>query len=159
MSGLSRAASAFSACCLVAMTVVVSWQVFARYMLGKAPAWSEETAQILTLYFALFGATFAYREGLHIGIEVLNKRLRRNWAVMHKIVLDLLVATFGAYMVIWGLKLALATWDQTMPATQMPTGVSYLPLPCCGALLVCFAGEKLATAFACGVKRKDAPDG
>ena len=41
-----RALIAIAAAGLVAMTVIVGWQVIGRYVLGSSPSWTEQAAQV-----------------------------------------------------------------------------------------------------------------
>ena len=41
---------------LVIMTIVITWQVFGRYVLNASPVWSESVALITMLYFVLLAA-------------------------------------------------------------------------------------------------------
>ena len=50
---LSRAALYASALGLVGMTLIIGWQVFARYVLNAAPSWTEQASLLLMLWFIL----------------------------------------------------------------------------------------------------------
>lgn len=129
--------------CLVAMVFIISLQVFLRYVMNRTYAWSEETALLLMIYFGFFGAAAAYRERLHIGIELFLKKIGASRAAWLRLGADAAVAAFAALMVIFGFALAGETMGQTMPALQIAVGYSYLAIPLSGLLLLLFAVEKL----------------
>jgi TRAP-type C4-dicarboxylate transport system permease small subunit len=54
--------------------------------------------------------------------------------VVRKLV-DLLVASFGMVMVVYGYKLASFTMTSTLPATKLPTGYLYMVMPIAGVLI------------------------
>ena len=47
---LSQGAMFLSAAGLVAMMLIICWQVFARYVLHAAPSWTEQSALYLMLW-------------------------------------------------------------------------------------------------------------
>ena len=50
-------------------------QVFARYVLERAPSWSEELAGFLMVWLTMLGAAAVLRGGGHISVTVLTDRL------------------------------------------------------------------------------------
>ncbi len=56
---------------LVAMTVIVAWQVFCRYVLNDSPSWTEPGAVMLMSWFIFLGAAVGVRENYHLGFDVL----------------------------------------------------------------------------------------
>lgn len=53
---LANIVSGIASAGLAIMTIVIAWQVFARYVLNDSPAWSESAALIIMLYFVLLAA-------------------------------------------------------------------------------------------------------
>jgi TRAP-type C4-dicarboxylate transport system permease small subunit len=143
MAVLAGAVLAVSAVCLVLMVLIISWQVFSRFFLNTTPFWSEEGALMLMIYFGMFGAVAAYRERLHIGVIYF---IQKAPARVYKLITfgtDCLIASFGVFMLVWGISLVQNMMNQTMPATQIKVGYSYLPIPIAGAVLILFALEKI----------------
>src|SRR5258705_1122430 len=58
-----------------AMTVLVSVQVFARYVLNDTPPWSEELCRYLFVWASFLGACVAMRRAAHLGVDSLVVRL------------------------------------------------------------------------------------
>lgn len=139
---LSRAALAFSAFGLVGMTAIIGWQVFARYVLDAAPAWTEQAALYLMLWFILFAAAAGVREGFHIRISVLQDALEGTARTALILVCHSIVLVFGAFMTWCGIELVLATWQHTIPTLGLPRGSAYLPMVGAGGLIVFFALEQ-----------------
>ena len=54
--GLADIAAKVASVGLVIMTLVITWQVFGRYVLNASPPWSESLALITMLYFVLLAA-------------------------------------------------------------------------------------------------------
>lgn len=140
---LSRASLAFAGLGLVAMTAIIGWQVFARYVLNAAPAWSEQAALLLMVYFVLFAAAAGVREGFHIRLTMAVDAAPRPLALGADIVAHLVVAAFGLALAVWGGELVARTWSHTIPTLGLPRGAAYLPLPIAGALIIFFSLEHI----------------
>ena len=128
---------------LVAMTVIVGWQVFGRYVLNSSPSWSEQAALTLMIWYVSLAAAAGVREGFHIRIVALENALTGQRKRIMRIASDLVVAGCGLAMAIWGGELVLRTWEHTIPSLGLPRGLAYLGLPISGALIVVFALERL----------------
>ncbi len=145
---VARCALWISAAGLVAMTTVVAWQVFSRYVLNHSPSWTEATAVLLMGWFIFLGAAVGIREGYHLSFDVLLYILPdRGQRVLHT-VSDLVVLAFGLGMVIYGFKLAYGTWDAIMPAIGIPGGFALVPVVIGGVLVVLFSLERIARRMA-----------
>ena len=149
-TGLTRAlqllcdmAQWISRICLVIMTLIIGWQVFARYVLNSSPSWSETTSISLMGWFVLVGAGAAvrYRDhlGFTVGLLLMPPKVRR-WVV---VIGDVLVALFGAGMFLFGLDLIRGTWNVVMPGSFLPQGAHYVPLSVSGVLICLFSLEKV----------------
>ena len=68
---LERGIDVLLALMLAAMTITVFYQVFGRYVIGRAPTWSEELARFLLLAVTMLGTVSALRSGSHISVTVL----------------------------------------------------------------------------------------
>lgn len=138
----SRLLIGLAATGLVIMTVVVAWQVFGRYILSSSPSWTEQTAQVLMIWFAFLAAAAGVREGFHIRIvaleEAASPRVRRAMQMGS----GLVVAACGLAMLVLGGELVLRTWGHTIPSLGISRGLAYLGLPISGALIVVFALER-----------------
>ena len=140
---LSQVALWFSAIGLVAMTAIIGWQVFGRYLLGSAPSWAEQAALFLMLWFILFAAAAGVREGFHIRLSLLQDSLGETRRRLLSLVCHVVVLLFGLGMVWGGAELALATWQHDIPTLGLPRGLSYIPLPTAGVLIMFFSVEHM----------------
>lgn len=124
---------------LVAMTLIVSYQVFSRQVLNTSPRWAEEVSLILMIWFGFIGIALGVKKGIHISIEYFVSLLPQS---LQKIVLkldQLLVGTFGLFCAVYGTRLVKATGGSTLPATQWPASTSYLMVPVCGVMIICYS--------------------
>lgn len=140
---LSRAALAFSAVGLVGMTLIIGWQVFARYVLNAAPAWTEQAALYLMLWFIFFAAAAGVREGFHIRISILADSLTGRARTGLNMVCHFIVMAFAAFMAWSGFDLVTETWRHDIPTLGLPRGSAYIPIAGAGVLIVFFALEQM----------------
>lgn len=140
---LSRAALWVSAAGLVVMTLMICWQVFARYVLNAAPAWTEQAALLLMLYFILFAAAAGVREGFHIRLSLLQESLPPVPQRALRVFAHLVVGGFGVAMAYAGGQLIAETWQHVIPTLGIPRGIAYVPLAGAGGLIAFFSLEHL----------------
>ncbi len=147
LSSIARRASdvliKVSALGLVAMTAIVGWQVFGRYVLNNSPSWSEQASLTLMIWYVSFAAAAGVREGFHIRVvafeEAMSPAVKR---IVH-VSADFIVALCGIAMAIWGGELVDKTWSHVIPSLGLPRGLAYLGLPISGVLIALFALERL----------------
>src|SRR5438067_7532149 len=72
---------------LVAISAVIPWAVFTRYVLNSAASWPEPTAVLLTIVLTFIGAAAGYRLNLHISVAYFANKLllryngpQRSWS-------------------------------------------------------------------------------
>lgn len=82
----SRLAARLSLCLLllagiglIAMTLIVAWTVFGRYVLNNTPAWGEPASLFLMLWFILLGGAVGVRELDHMGFDIGLHYARGRW--------------------------------------------------------------------------------
>ncbi len=128
---------------LLIMTAIVGVQVFARYVLNDSPAWAEQAALLLMIWYVFIAAAAGVREGFHIRIAVfadnLPKKIRRPVAV----IAHLAVIAFGISMAVFGVELARETWQHVIPTLGISRGYAYIPIALSGVLITGFAIEQL----------------
>src|SRR5713226_2412287 len=130
---------------LVLISAVIPWAVYTRYVLNRAASWPEPMAVLLTIVLTFFGAAACYRRRLHMNVSFFVAMLPPRLRQIADLIAELLVALFALFMVIWGVKLVDATWYNTIadfPALSV--GVTYLPIPLGGAILLLFVIEHVS---------------
>lgn len=128
---------------LVLMTVIIGWQVFARYVLNASPSWSEQASLFLMIWYVSFAAAAGVREGFHIRIVALEDALGPRKKRYLRFVSDGIVGLCGVGMLIWGSALVVQTWSFAIPSLGLPRGLAYLGLPIAGLLITVFSVERI----------------
>jgi len=154
---VSRTALWIAGAGLIAMTAIVAWQVFSRYVLNASPSWTEAVSILVMSWFIFLGAAVGVRENFHMGFDVLVHVLPDGARVWMRAISDLAILAFGLGMAVYGSQLMVQTWTATLPVLGLPGGFSYMPLAAGGALVALFALERLALRLA-GVPVDQEPD-
>ena len=155
---LNTAILYFAGAGLVAMTAIVAWQVFCRYVLNDSPSWTESGAVILMSWFIFLGAAVGVRENNHMGFDVLLYALPPAAKKWLRMISDIFIFAFGLAMIWYGSNLVTLTWNTTLPALGISGAWDYVPLVGGGTLIALFSLERIAVR-ALGAPIDDALDG
>jgi C4-dicarboxylate transporter DctQ subunit len=112
-------------------TILVFSQVVARYVFNTGITWAPELVQHLFLWTVMIGASYGFKHGVHLGVDVLMKKLpqtpRRTMALA-AVVISFAFTLYMAYLSIFyvhdAYKMNLITVDM-----QIPLWIPNLALP------------------------------
>jgi len=112
-------------------TILVFAQVVARYVFNAGITWAPELVQHLFLWIVMIGASYGFKHGVHLGVDVLMKKLppgpRRIMALV-AVVISLCFSIYMAYLSFFyvreAYKMELITVD-----LQIPQWIPNLALP------------------------------
>ena len=129
---------------VIAMSLIIPWGIFTRYVLGTGSQWPEPIAIVLMVVFTFFGASAAYRARAHIAVAMVTERLPKPVQRVLAKVIDVLMLIVAVFVTFYGTKLCLETWGQTVGQLPwMPVGATYLPVPLGGLTTVVFVLENI----------------
>ena len=110
--------------------------------------WAQELCIFMFIWMAKFGAAYGVRTGIHVGVDVVVRKL--NPANQRKIVLFGLLcgALFTAAVGTMGARFVygLMGTDQVTPDLEWPSWVIYLCIPL-GSYLMCFRFMQVAVQY------------
>ena len=147
---VDRAVRALLALLLAVMVASVTWQIVSRYLLANPSSWTEELARFMLIWIGLVGGAYAYRRGMHLGLELLAERLSGRARLLHSALVHVAVGVFAAVALVGGggnLVAITYSLSQYSPALELPMAVVYLALPLSGALLLLYAIAGLVDSF------------
>ncbi len=124
------------------MVLDVTWQVLSRFAIRHPSPYTEEIARFLLIWIGLLGASYAYRQMMHLGVDVLVQKLSGNNRLWADAVVHSFVLLFAAFVMVWGgFRLVLLTLelDQISAALQIKMGYVYLVIPLSGLLISFYA--------------------
>jgi C4-dicarboxylate transporter, DctM subunit len=131
-AGFDGAAAAASAFTMAALVVVVSTQVFFRYVLNAPLPWPEEVSGFLFAWLVFLGATVTVRRRQVPAVRVVVDKLPARLAGWLQDFSDALSLAIGGILIWQGLVACQAMWDQRSPALQIPMAYPLLVMPIAG---------------------------
>ena len=144
MERLYLACIVVSAAALVAITLVIPYGVFWRYVMNSASSWPEPFSVLAMVVFSFIGGAAAYRAGAHICVQMLTDAVPEKVRFVMLKLADLAMIATAIFMFWWGAQLVKVTWNQTI--AEFPTlsvGLTYSPIPIGGLFTLLFIIERL----------------
>ncbi|SDI68326.1 TRAP transporter small permease [Natribacillus halophilus] len=133
---VNRIAGWFIAILLVVMTILISWQVFARFVMGSPLEFSEEIARFIMIWLTMIGAAYAYRKGTLISVDVLIEFTGRKITKSLNILVPFISIIFALALIIYGFDLLDRVSSQTAPSTRISMFWPNLAIPISGILIL-----------------------
>jgi len=113
---------------ILAVSVILSIQVFMRYVMGSSLSWSEELSRYMFIWLIYLGISYGAKVMRHIkidaGLYMFPKSLRPKIVILG----DVVFLVFSVTVVIYSSKLVERQMmlDQTSPAMGIPMWFVYL---------------------------------
>lgn len=127
----------FTAILLVAMAVLVIYQVFTRYVLDSPAAFTEELVTYTLMWTAFAGGAYAFVDRKHMALVFFRDRLPDALQRGVLICVDVLILLFALIvLVIGGLDLAIFAWGSNSALLGIPRGIAYLSAPVAGVFII-----------------------
>ncbi|WP_322085104.1 TRAP transporter small permease [Burkholderia sp. BCC1999] len=140
---LFRVLAVIASACLAVLTVLVFYAVVMRYVFENAPDFVEPIALLLVIVIAMFGAAMKVRDGGHIGLDSLVRRLPPKSRNVVIAIQHLSLIAF-AIMIIAGCgSMAAETMGDRIPIIGLPEGVRYLIAIPAAIAIILFSLEHL----------------
>jgi len=124
---------------LMAMVVIVFFNVVLRYGFNSGIHWAEEISLVIVIWFTFISMALGVKENLHINVSVLPRKLPAKFFLSLDVLKDLLEVLIGFVMIIYGWRLTLNGAKSFLPATQIPNSINYLVLPIAGIFIILYA--------------------
>ncbi|RIV85814.1 TRAP transporter small permease [Aurantiacibacter zhengii] len=138
---------------LLAMTAVVGWQVFGRYVLDSSPSWSEQTAMLLMIWYVFLAAAAGVWERFHIRIELLEQVMSPAHRRLLRIVIHVLIFFFGLVFCFYGTLLVWDVREHVIPSLGISRGWAYAVIPFAGLVMAIFSLGRIRVRLAEGKAR------
>jgi TRAP-type transport system small permease protein len=135
---LDRLIEAACAITVVALTVIVSLQVFNRFVLKTPLAWSEDLAMLLFQWVVFLGSALGVKRVRHFGIELVVRRFPER--VRHRVELltPAVMAIVALVMIVQGWTLLTFNRTRTFPTMDLTYTWAFLPIPLAGVLILIY---------------------
>lgn len=134
-NGLNKIMKFAMSVMLVTMTLLVSWQVFTRYILKNPADWTEEFIIILLIWTSFIGAAYAFGTKDQMALVFLKEGLKGNKKKILIVSIDVIVLLFAVTILIFGGSNVIKTVsEQTTPILGISKGYLYLSLSVSGII-------------------------
>ena len=144
MEALYLACIVISGAAMLAITLVIPFGVFMRYVMNSPLGWLEPASVIMMIVFSFLGGAAVYRANLHIAVEALLKSVGPNKQRVMRRGVDACMAATALFMLGYGVQLCLVTRFQTMAEfPSISVGIVYAPIPLGGLLTLLFLIERV----------------
>ena len=131
-----------------AITVLVTVQVFSRYVLNDTPPWSEEVCRYLFIWASFLGACVAMGRASHLGVDSLVTRLPAGSRDVLRHAVTALVAVFCGLLVWQGAALVPAMATQRSPSMGISLQYVFAAVPIAALIMLGLQLKELARAWA-----------
>lgn len=108
-----------------ALISVVSLQVFARFMLPKAPSWTEEASRFLFIYSVAFSAPLALKRGEYVKVDIVVNKIPEKIVEKLEGIIYAVLSIFFLVIAYHGYTYASLGTIQTSPAMALPMVIPY----------------------------------
>lgn len=149
---ITRAEEIFSSLCLGAMIVIISAQVFRRYVLQNSLDWSEELARYFFIWAVYIGCSFATKEDRHLEVTILRHIRGGAFVKPITIISQCLTILFCGCVAVWGTQMVIfliGTGQKTQALEvgmfwiymAIPLGMGLMCLRTCERLWLILSGK------------------
>ena len=120
--------------------IIITYQVFGRYILNQSPSWAEEVARILLVWICFFGSSLLVRNKRNIKLEIVVKKYFSG-TVQKKLNLatEILIILFSPLTLKFGLELMIRNLNYTTEALHLPMSYFTLPIPVASFFTILFS--------------------
>lgn len=121
----------FSSVLLVAILIILSIQVFARYLFMYSPSWSEELARYLFIWFIYTSVSFAAQQNAHITIDSIMNIYPEKWKTRIKKLGNVVWIVFNLVMVYFGVQYTYRLYEVNQVSVGVPISmwIIYAAIP------------------------------
>lgn len=121
------------------LTLFVSWEVFARFVLHSGQYWAQEASLIAMSWIGLLGAAAAVWSDGHISLTLIVDRLPAVGKRILRAFADLAVAGLSLVLFITGITLVEGTMGGTWSSIPIPIGYTNMIVPVTAAIMFLFS--------------------
>ena len=117
------------------MTVLVCYQVIARYVFNAPSAISEALSQYLFVWMIMFGSAYVYGSREHLAIDILKDRFSPKMYMIVEVITNIFLFVF---------ILLICVWD---PSLHVSKAILYASVPFTGVITLYYAVYNCARAI------------
>lgn len=122
---------------VLAICIIVIWQVITRFIFNNPSSWSEEISRYLLIWIAFLGGSLGLKHGTHMGLVLVTERIKnkRVRTVFH-ILAYLVCASIGYIFIHFGYIYTISGMKREMMCVSIPMGYVYIIMPISGVIII-----------------------
>jgi C4-dicarboxylate transporter, DctQ subunit len=135
---LSDAGGIIAAVCLMAVTMIITYEVFMRYIFNAPTTWVQEMSIYLCIAIGFLAAAYALKNNSHFCVTILVDRMSVKNRRRMKIFTSLLGMAYSIVFILKGYENAKFAWDIGDTSTGLlraPLWIPWMLVPIGGLLL------------------------
>lgn len=133
---MDRCINWFLALLMAGMVVIISAQVWCRFILNDPLSWSEEAGRYLFVWISFMGAAAGVRYQVHLGIDLMDKLLSPRAYRYVVVLVNLIIQIFLIMIIYWGFKILGIIQFQESPSMNISMKYPYLAVPVGGIFML-----------------------
>lgn len=124
---------------ILAMALLIFWQVICRYLMNNSLTWSEELGRYIFVWITFIGLPVALKRGAHVAIDLLLKKSKGHFHMAILIINYTIIGAIGLLIAYSGIRLFQVGVGQISSAMLVPMQYVYIIIPFSGLMLAFFA--------------------
>lgn len=113
----------------ILMVLCMAYQVFTRYFLHMANAWSEELTRLMCIWTVVLGSAIAIREKGHLQIDVLTNLIHGKTHNLLEAIIEIVVLIFIAIMIKYSVELCQSVGTASSAGLRISKVYVYMCMP------------------------------
>ncbi len=126
---LERSLKGFVFCFMLLLVLLVTLQVFTRYVLNDPTSWSEEAASFTQVFLVFVGGALAMFQKNTLKITYFVDKLPRRCTLVISLILRIMVIVFLLEVVWYSYFIILRLQSQFTPALRISKSVIFISIP------------------------------
>ncbi len=124
----------------IAMVLMVTYQVIARYFFASPSSVTEALTRYSFVWLIIISATYMFGQREHICISVVRDKLSAKAKEVVNILIEIVTIIFaGLVMIFGGFTISKMNLLQIDSILNIPTGIIYSIIPICGVIIVFYS--------------------
>ncbi|MEV8467659.1 TRAP transporter small permease [Fluviibacterium sp. DFM31] len=114
--------------CMAVMVSIVSAQVIMRYVFNDSIDWADEVSRLTFVATVFLAIPLGLRDGAHVGIDLITRRLPPRVRKGLARVMALLAAAMLLVVFVATIRVAATTWSERLGSLNMTSSVFFFPV-------------------------------
>ncbi len=137
---LDKITSYASIIIFIAMVLMVTFQVIARYFFSSPSSVTEILTRYAFVWLIIISATYMFGQREHINISVIRDRFKGKARLVLNIIIECVTILFSALVMVYGgITITRMNFVQYDSILHIPTGIIYSIIPICGVIIIFYS--------------------